>query len=57
MMEVAELVNLIMNNGVTVVILAYALWVNTKYLEESKRTMSSVKDILEKIDEFLNKKG
>jgi len=48
-MELEQIINLIMNNGVTVCVLAYFIW-------RDKSFMTKLDATLEKINDFINRK-
>ena len=57
-MQMEQIVNLLMNNGTTIVVLAYLLWKDSKLSDlivtsqqETKDTLSVIKQYLEKLIE------
>ncbi|MCQ2740254.1 MAG: hypothetical protein MJ237_08540 [bacterium] len=54
-MEVQEIVNLIMNSGVTIVVLAYFMVRDWKFSDNLKNTLSKLSDQMELIKDLLRK--
>ena len=48
-MELQELTNLILNTGVTIVVIAYFIYRDFKFMQKLDSTLATLKDVIDKI--------
>lgn len=55
-MEIQEMINLIFNNGTTIVVLAYFLYRDLKFNNQLQVTLTTLQDVIEELRKDLERR-